>query len=102
MINTPQVEQTNPSEINAKVESANGLGLAGFIMSIIGLALCWVPVFKWFLLLPAFILSIIGYKRGPSKLAAIGAIVSGIILVILILRKVIFWGSLMSLAQFSC
>lgn len=98
ILNTPQVELTNTSKINANVKSTNGLGLAGFIMSLIGLVLCWVPILKWMLLLPAFILSLVGNKRSPSKLAAIGAIVSGLILIILILRKVFFWGSLMRIA----
>lgn len=98
ILNAPQVKQTNTSKINTNVESTNGLGLAGFIMSLIGLVLCWVPILKWFLLLPAFILSLIGHKRNPSKLAAVGAIISGVILTLLILRKVFFWGSIMSLA----
>lgn len=98
MLNTPQVEQTNTSKINAGVESTNGLGLAGFIMSIVGLVLCWVPVIKWMLLLPALILSLIGHKKNSSKLAVLGAIISGIMLIILILSKALFWGSLMSLA----
>ncbi len=96
--NTFATDLGNPQAAILKTRESNGLGLAGFIMSLIGFVLCWVPILKWMLLLPAFILSLVGNKRSPSKLAAIGAIVSGLILIILILRKVLFWGSLMRIA----
>lgn len=96
--NTFVTDLGNPQATTPKTRESNGLGLAGFIMSLTGLVLCWVPILKWILLLPAFILSLIGHKRSPGKLAAIGAIVSGLILIILILYKVLFWGSIMRLA----
>lgn len=98
ILNTPQVELTNTSEINANVKSTNGLGLAGFITSITGLILCWVPVLCWLLLIPAFLMSFIGQFRKPRTLAIIGAIISGVLIFIKLLFKIGFWGGLLSLA----
>lgn len=102
-INTPQVEQnTNPQAQTIVIQQSgnkNGIGLAGFIMSMTGLFLCWVPVLSWLLLIPSFLLSFIGQFRKPRTLAVIGAIVSGLIIFIKLLLKVGFWGGLMSLSM---
>lgn len=100
-INTPQVEQNNnmPQTVIIQQDSRkNGLGLAGFVMSVTGLVLCWVPVLSWLLLVPSFLLSFIGQFRKPRTLAIIGAIISGLIIFIKLLLKASFWGGLMSLS----
>ena len=60
--NTPATDQNNGQTIIIKQEvpQKNGVGIAGFVMSITGLILCWVPIIKWLLLVPAFLLSFIG------------------------------------------
>ena len=102
-INIPKVEQnTTPQTQTIIIQqpgNKNGIGLAGFIMSITGLFLCWVPVLSWLLLIPSFLLSFIGQFRKPRTLAIIGAIVSGLIIFIKLLLKVGFWGGLMSLSM---
>ncbi len=100
----PQVEQqnTNPQPqtiIIQQTSNKNGIGLAGFIVSITGFFLCWVPVLSWLLLIPSFLLSFIGQFRKPRTLAIIGAIISGLIIFIKLLLKASFWGSLMSLSM---
>ena len=68
-INIPQVEQnTTPQTQTFIIQqpgNKNGIGLAGFIMAITGLFLCWVPVLSWLLLIPSFLLSFIGQFRKP-------------------------------------
>ena len=101
-INNTQVEQNNstPQTITIQQDSRkNGLGLAGFIMSVTGLVLCWVPVLSWLLLVPSFLLSFFGQFRKPRTLAIIGTIISGLVIFIKLLLKASFWGALMSLSM---
>ena len=85
--------------IQQQTGNRNGLGVAGFIMSITGLVLCWVPILSWLLLVPAFLLSFIGQFRKPRTMAVIGTIISGLIIFIKLLLKASFWGGLMSLSM---
>ena len=101
-INNTQVEQntTRPQTIIIQQDSRkNGLGLAGFIMSVTGLVLCWVPVLSWLLLVPSFLLSFIGQFRKPRTMAIVGAIISGLVIFVKLLLKASFWGGLMSLSM---
>ena len=96
--NTFATDLGSSQTIILKTRETNGLGLAGFIASITGLILCWVPVLCWLLLIPAFLMSFIGQFRKPRTLAIIGAIISGVLIFIKLLLKVGFWGGLLSLA----
>lgn len=92
--------QSAPQTIIFKKEEPqrNGIGTAGFVLSITGLILCWVPILKWLLLIPSIILSLIGMTKYPRTLALIGATISGLLIIILVLvRKISFWGALLSL-----
>ena len=75
----------------------NDVGIAGFVLSITGLILCWVPVLKWLLLIPSLLMSIIGMTKHPRTFAIIGAIISGLVIIVLMIIKFSFWGSLLSL-----
>lgn len=55
---------------------SNGLGTAGFITSLLGLLLSWVPVFGWILWLVGALLSLIGVFKNPKGLAITGLILS--------------------------
>ena len=96
--NTFATDLGSPQTIILKTRETNGLGLAGFITSITGLILCWVPVLCWLLLIPAFLMSFIGQFRKPRTLAIIGAIISGVLIFIKLLFKIGLWGGLLSLA----
>lgn len=102
-INIPQVGQNNTPQpqtiVIQQADNKNGLGLAGFIMSITGIFLCWIPILSWLILIPSFLLSFIGQFRKPRTLAIIGAIISGLIIFIKFLLKACFWGGLMSLSM---
>lgn len=47
---------------------SNGLGTAGFITSLLGLLLSWVPVLGWILWLVGALLSLIGVFKSPRGL----------------------------------
>lgn len=55
---------------------SNGLGTAGFITSLLGLLLSWVPVLGWILWLVGALLSLIGVFKSPRRLAITGLILS--------------------------
>lgn len=55
---------------------SNGLGTAGFITSLLGLLLSWVPVFGWILWLVGALLSLIGVFKSPKGQAITGLILS--------------------------
>lgn len=68
----------------------NGLGTAGFVLSLITFVFGWVPVFGWIIWVLGLIFSFIGMFRRPRGLAIAGFIISLIdIILILFLFAVI-------------
>lgn len=55
---------------------SNGLGTAGFITSLLGLLLSWIPILGWILWLVGVLLSLIGVFKSPRGLAITGLILS--------------------------
>lgn len=55
---------------------SNGLGTAGFITSLLGLLLSWVPILGWILWLVGALLSLIGVFKSPRGLAITELILS--------------------------
>lgn len=66
-------------------KQSNGLGTAGFIISLVAIFLCWVPALNWILWLLGLIFSSIGVFRQPRGLAIAGLVISLISLIILII-----------------
>lgn len=97
--NTLTNNQNNSQNIIFKQEvlQKNGVGIAGFVISITGLILCWVPILKWLLLVPAFLLSFIGMFKKPRTLAVIGTIISGLVILIIMIIKASFVNAIMSI-----
>ena len=88
----------NNQAVSVPVNNKNVLGITGFVLAITGLVLCWAPIICWLLLIPSFILSLIGAFQKPRTLALIGAILSGVIIFIKIIIKISFWSELLSLS----
>ena len=65
-------------KVIVKEEKSNGMGTAGFVLSLISLILCWVPVISWILCALGSIFSFIGVFRRPRGLAIAGLIISGV------------------------
>ena len=76
--------------INQDAPKKNGIGTAGFVLALLGLILCWVPVLDWILWLLGLIFSIIGVFRRPRGLAIAGLVISclGLILLIVVLGAI--------------
>lgn len=76
-------EQTTQVAEQPFVKGKNGLGLAGFIIALVGLILSWIPIINLFaivLLTVAFILSLIGLITGIVKKKKLGLAITGLIL----------------------
>lgn len=70
--------------INHQVPSSNGLGTAGFVLALLGLILCWVPMVNFVLWILGLILSLIGIFKRPRGLAIAGLVLSFIFVLITI------------------
>ena len=70
--NTTQNPQPQTIIIEREPQQKNGLGLAGFILSLLGLFLDWIPVLGWLIWLLGAIFSIIGLFKEPRGFAIAG------------------------------
>lgn len=68
----------------APQQKSNGIGVAGFVLALLALIFCWVPVLDIILWLLGAIFSIIGIFKAPRGLAIAGTIISFIGIIILI------------------
>lgn len=73
-----------------EVKKKNGIGTAGFILAIIGLVFCWVPVLDYILWFLGLLFSFIGVFKKPRGLSIAGLIISciGIIIIITVIGAV--------------
>ena len=75
----PQQNYQQPPQQTYYVEQprkSNGLGVAGFILAIIGLFLGWIPVIGWVIWFLGLLFSFIGIFKAPRGLAIAGLIIS--------------------------
>ena len=80
-----------PETNNVVVEKKkNGLGVAGFVLALLGLIFCWVPILDWILWLLGLIFSFIGVFKKPKGLAITGLIISAVVLIALIVAGAYF------------
>tara|TARA_B110000881_G_C18277660_1_gene365901 strand:+ start:164 stop:457 length:294 start_codon:yes stop_codon:yes gene_type:complete len=79
-------EQSNNSQtINIQAENqSNGMGVAGFILALLGLFLGWIPFVGWIIGFLGLLFSFIGVFKSPKGLAIAGLIISIISLFFLI------------------
>lgn len=72
--------------INQPESKSNGIGTAGFVLSLIALFVGWIPIIGWLIWVLGAILSFIGVFKAPKGLAIAGLVISfiGIILLIVI------------------
>jgi hypothetical protein len=61
-------------------DNRNGLGVAGFVLSLVGATLCWIPFFGVSLLILGFTFSLIGFIVGLSKKKSFGLSLAGLII----------------------
>ncbi len=71
--------------IQQKKEANNGIGIAGFVLSILALVLSCVPFLNFILWILGLIFSIIGLSKEPKGFATAGLVISLLGLIILVL-----------------
>lgn len=94
----PATENEGQTIIINQVEpKKNGIGTAGFILALLGLVLCWIPVLDWILWLLGLIFSLVGVFRKPKGLAIAGLVISflGLILLIVLVGAIFTTAALM-------
>lgn len=64
-------------------QQGNGMGVAGFVLALLGLLLCWVPILDWILWLLGLIFSIIGMFKPKKGLAIAGLVISCIYILLI-------------------
>lgn len=85
--NFPALQNTqNPNSIyiQQQVNPSNGIGIAGFVLSVIAIFVGWIPFLGWFVWLLGLVLSFIGIFKAPKGFAIAGLIISLIGIVLLI------------------
>ena len=77
--------QPTPTPVAPRGRKKNGMGTAGFVLSLISLALCWLPVFNVILFLLGLAFSIVGVSLRNRKkgLAIAGLAISVVVLICL-------------------
>lgn len=64
-------------------KKGNGMGVAGFVLALLGLIFCWVPILDWILWILGLIFSIIGMFKPKKGLAIAGLIISCLYLIVI-------------------
>lgn len=89
-----QQNQNQPSSttviVNQTEKSSNGVGIAGFILALLGVIFSWIPILNWILWIIGLILSFAGVFKKPKGLAIAGLCLSllGIILIIAVIGTI--------------
>jgi hypothetical protein len=89
-----QQNQNQPSSttviVNQTEKRSNGVGIAGFILALLGVIFSWIPILNWILWIIGLILSFVGVFKKPKGLAIAGLCLSllGIILIIAVIGTI--------------
>lgn len=77
------MEENVQPQVVVVEKKGNGMGTAGFVLALLGLIFCWVPVLDWILWLLGLIFSIVGMFKPKKGLAIAGFIISFIDLILI-------------------
>lgn len=80
----PQSETRQQVILNQVGHESNGIGTAGFILSLISLVLSWIPGIGWVVWFLGALFSFIGLFKSPRGMAIAGFIISFVDFIILI------------------
>lgn len=75
------INQASPISIPTQ---RNGIGVAGFVCTIVGIFVSWVPVLGWIMWAVGLILSFVGLFKAPRGLAIAGFVLSLLDLILLL------------------
>lgn len=65
-------------------QKSNGIGTAGFVLSLVSMFIGWVPLVGWLIWILAAVFSFIGLFRQPRGLATAGVIISLVLIPMLV------------------
>ena len=91
--NYPPQNYQQPQHVYVQVpeKKSNGMGIAGFVLSLVTILFSWAPGVNWILWLLGLIFSAIGMFRQPKGLAIAGLVISLVgLVIILVVVSVIF------------
>ena len=73
-----------------EVKQMNGIGVAGFVLALVTLIFCWLPIFNWVTWALGLIFSCIGMTKQPKGLAIAGLVISliGVIVIIFVMAAI--------------
>ncbi len=82
--NPQNLQNPQPVFLNQEPTQSNGIGIAGFILSVLAIFVGWVPFLGWLVWVLGLILSFIGVFKAPKGFAIAGLIISliGVVLFI--------------------
>lgn len=81
---------SNTTTVVVEGSNSNSIGIAGFIIALLGLVFCWVPLVNLILWFLGLIFSLIGLFKSPRGMAIAGIVLSLIIIFIIIS----IWGTI--------
>lgn len=84
------ITTNNSTTVVVEGSHSNSIGIAGFILALLGLVFCWVPVVDLILWFLGLIFSLIGLFKAPRGMAIAGLVLSFIIIFIIIS----IWGTI--------
>ena len=83
---------TNTTTVVVERGHSNSMGTAGFIIALLGLVFCWIPVVDLILWFLGLVFSFIGLFKAPRGLAIAGLVLSFVLIIVII----IIWSSIVS------
>ena len=83
---------TNTTTVVVEGAHSNSMGTAGFIIALLGLVFCWIPIVDLILWFLGLVFSFIGLFKAPRGLAIAGLVLSFVLIIVII----IIWSSIVS------
>ncbi len=76
----PMYAQSHPGvpHIITVQNKGNGLGVAGFVLALLAVLFCWIPIIYLILWVMGLIFSLIGVLKAPRGLAIAGLVISSL------------------------
>ena len=85
-----QPAMQNVVHVHTVEKKSNGIGVAGFVLALLGLIFTWVPILCWFLWFLGLLFSFIGVFKKPRGLSIAGLVISIINFILLVMALGVF------------
>ncbi len=92
---SPNVLTNNTTTVVVESSRSNSMGVAGFIIALLGLVFCWFPFVNLILWFLGLFFSLVGLFKAPRGMAIAGLVLSLIIIFIII----VFWSAFVHLVD---